>query len=1509
MLTGFCTRLRAAISLAIPALAWSAGLAAALPAVDPPVRTVSIDHFQDFLGVDGDGFYYSASTTQFVVSLQTLPLGGEPPTGRPVSFPAGFKPLGVAKGKIYGFMDLNGGLSQDVFRAFDAETQQEVASYPLVRSQSYGILRFEDGCIFHRQFSTGATVTLVHFDAASREIKEKTFNSGTLGRFSSARLVGRGEDWLAFQVSELQGRHELITVDATTLAKKVGVTIPGSPVSSPIEASGADTHFQILENGEVLAVDVHSGVSTSIGKAEEGAVRYAQFIAARGDVLWVQGRLQQPGFGPSELQMWRKDAGGRWKMKFRGDPGRAAMFDTPFRDLIATENGCFSKGENVVDYYVPALSRPILMMPTEVRLKDGGGKQEVKVQLDRPATEPLSVRVRSGGGTATPELDYVSIDQVLHFPTGSREVEFEVDVKSDLLPEAHETIGLLFSEAAGMNLPKVSRGSLVIQASGLELQAMRFLSSNGNPVDPAKLWMRDEEVTIGVADIPTPGSTPRVCVWDNETGALRGTIPDVPTEVNYPPYPRFLPTPEGVDVHYEKDGKFVLARVSRENGSVIESGTFRKPPTTVYGVVLLGGGRAIFSYSANGGSGSWAARMIEIGGIPEGTLFPDPVPDWRETYPAFISDGRFLVGSWGSHSSAFGIGKPSRLGAFDPVTLAPLWEMAMPDFQYVAPIAIRGNLLVFGTNDSVNAMDLTTREILWRQRAEIGASAVGDTLWFGNGGNRGVYDLATGAAVGDPRYLIEETDATYQNAVAGIGGVLVRGGEAFPEPPGTGGAAVGGIFHLVSDRRTRPAVQLLNQSAEQSHDGSQLSFRVVEVTDVPVEISVRYSDPRSVIQPPPPVYPQPVALPLDGSAAGIPYRLQPTGGPAEPSVLPFSVKISSPGRPSLAGTVRLPFVSGVPVAPAHLGAVIARTPTSPLPAGQSHPDSTGLRVCDDKIVAFTGSIRTGTPADRHRVDVFDVATGNLLRSIVDPVPLPNRLFGINAIAQGDRVLVVSRLAGGETGTAEIFSISTGLPLAALAHTGKIPGFGDFLAANATYFAIATPGLDRGQPAGSQVEVFRWSDFKRVFRKSGGKNSQFGSGMVFKGDTLYVSAPGGSKAGKPQDPVGGKVFGFPIGGKGKVAVPEGASGALVADDSNLIAGNLLQLRAYDSATMRLKWNVPFVPNLMEYRGPISAGEGVVSVRDLRDLVMLDAANGEPVGATRFFTAIDNAYYGNLIGAEFANGSLFTLIEGTITRWPMHALGNFSTWRWLQGLSVTEVSHDEDRDGNGSPDFDDYVASRLNPAAPFATAVHEEGKVKLDSVVTPPPDVLVVAEAEVKPGTWSPIGWRDGHAQWAGPGLPSSGGPLLVPLPARLVTLPPLRFRYLPGGSLGSAWGKTVWPPEDRIEQTAAASKALAVVPDEDGDGLPDWLQRQLGLQHGEMPLGLISGTEGAGVSYLRPLGGQVGFEVESSEDLITWRSASDDPGVNIHVVPESESHERVFIRGKAGTPQRFFRVKY
>jgi hypothetical protein len=133
--------------------------------------------------------------------------------------------------------------------------------------------------------------------------------------------------------------------------------------------------------------------------------------------------------------------------------------------------------------------------------------------------------------------------------------------------------------------------------------------------------------------------------------------------------------------------------------------------------------------------------------------------------------------------------------------------------------------------------------------------------------------------------------------------------------------------------------------------------------------------------------------------------------------------------------------------------------------------------------------------------------------------------------------------------------------------------------------------------------------------------------------------------------------------------------------------------------------------------------------------------------------------------------------------------------------------------------------------------------------------------------------------------------------------------LPNGSFGAAWGDTVWPPVDQVEEPAGI-QALANLPaDSDGDGLPDWLEQQLGLQGNGAPLGMVSGPQGAGVSYLRPLGGSADFDVESSADLVIWKSAEDDSGVEITVVPEEGQHERVTIRGKAGVTQRFFRVKY
>ncbi|WP_265594382.1 Calx-beta domain-containing protein [Haloferula sp. BvORR071] len=1502
--------------LSLPAPAWlrasaacvlmAPALAAALPPMDPPVQTVPTDYLQSFIGAEQHAVYralsYADGNRQVTISRYAMPVDGSAASVQTSTYPAGFLPKGVAKGLVYGYNDQNGDSFPEDFRVLDVATQQLVVSYPMTTSlSSLKELRQEDGCIVSSQYLS-SPIKLLRFNATTRTITESTYDLSALGNFSTLNLIGAGDGWLAFHFyNPLENQNKLVAVDSTTSAKKGEATVGGFMVADPMYAFASDTQFHFA-NGKILAMDVNTGASTFLGDGVAGAIKTPRYMTARGNELWVQGYLESVSSGGAELQMWRKGAGGQWQMEFRGSPDRPALFDNPFGELIATAEGCFSEGQNVTDYYVPALSRPILTMPGGIHLKDHGGKQKVTLKLDRPSDGPLSVRVRSAGGSATADVDYVAINKVVNFPAGSSEATLEVEVLADLVPESHETIGLIFSEPQGMYLPEIHRGHLIVDASGLQLTELKLLNSTGAPLTVATPLMRDPELTVGIAAVPQATSPEKICIWDNASGALRG-ITSVPVFGLFESAAEFLSTPDSIEVQYLQNGNIILARLNRQTGAVLSSASF-PIPGFIRDIVLLGGGRALVSYSPSGNSSDWAARTIAIGGPAGGTAFPNPPPHSNGNDPTFISDGRYLIASWGSHSLSSQTA--GFLGVFDPATLAPVWQMQLGNYAYATPIAIRGDMFLFGATGRVVAIDIPTRETLWEQTAEFDAGAVGDSIWYGGGYDPKAYDLATGALIDGPDYLAETTSAIEQVAVDGSGGIVLRDYEVVPIP-GSMDTGLRFRLRLLSDRRTRPAVQLINQAVEQSHDGASFALYAVEKTNVPVQVSLYHLDANSTAYAKMTLDPNPVSLPMDGSTVGVPYRVQPDNGPIHRPEFRIGAKIEAPGIPPLTGMKILPMVSGIPIAAAHLGTVVATTP-----AGAGNPKLFGIRANDGKLAAYSGNpYGLFLPGPTHRVDVIDAASGNLLRRISDPVPLSNRMFGINAIAQGDKVLIISRVAGGETGTAEIFSISTGQPLAVLTYKGKLPGFGETLASNANYFAIGIPGMDLGKPAGSQVEVFRWADFKSAFRKAGGKNSGLGTGLVFKGDLLYVSAPGKRPPGKSIDYTKGKVFGFKIGAKakGKLPLPTGTSGELAAGDSSLIVGNELHLRAYDWSTMQMKWSQPFKGNFMSYQGPIGAGSGMVSMRSLRDLILLSESDGSHAATARFSTEFDNEAYGDLFGAEIVGDSVFTLQDGVVTKWPKTALGDFSSWRYFQGLRLAQAGPKEDHDGNGIADFDDYVANRLNPAAPFATAVHENGKVRVDSAVLPPPDVLVVVEAEIEPGLWRAIAWREGHHGWTGPGAAPAAGSLLVDLPADSIAQPALRLRYLPSASFGAAWGGGQWPPEDRLEESGFAAKAFAAVADSDGDGLPDWLEAQLGVQAGGAPLGLISGPAGSGVCFLRPRDGSAAFDVESSADLQVWQSVKDDPGVEIGVVLENDQHERVTIRGKAGVGQRFFRVKY
>lgn len=1506
--------LRRPLLLALATGLTAEATAAGLPAIDAPLQSTVVSTNYIFPGVEAEAFYWTApgpaQSNQEQLARYGMPLDGSAPNKQSKLLPAGFVTTGTAQGLVYGFFFEPGDGFPDQFRALDATTLATVASHPITTQITIlASLRQEDGGLVYFRSISGGLAHLLRFNAETRTISETTVDS-VVATYSYHRLAGAGPGWLAFQCSNpLIDENKLVTVDATTFAKKAEANVNAYFQLEGVDASAGDYQF-LIANSKVLAMNVHDGSSTIVGEGVPGAITQAYGIAAHGPDLWIDGHVPIEGQNASrEVQLWRRNDSGQWQMEFRGKPQRSDTFTTIYPKMMANAHGAFVYNYGWMDYYVPASSKPILLPPAGFQLKDGGGVQEVVVKLDRPATEPLSVRVRNGAGTATAGSDFAAIDRMLNFPVGASEASFEVNVLADLVPESNETIELIFSEPQGLKLPLVRRGSLVIEASGLELTEVKFSAgpSNGTGTTVPAFLLYDPDVTVGIAAVPNASSPAKLCLWDTATGAMRG-VTSLPANTTNEIAPEFIVTAEGLDANHRNGQDVVLTRLSRQTGVVQSTGSFLISGA-IRDVVLLGGGRALVSYSPSGTFSTWSSRIISIGGAPEGVAFANAPMPGSGSVPAFICDNGYLAAGWDLNNSIDR--KRSFLTVYNAATLAPLWEKEFSDSNGITPLAIRGKILLCGTGtqDRVLAIDLETQEILWQQTAEGGISAVGDTFWLGSDYDPAAYDLATGAPVRGLGYLGDSTSAENQVVAAGKAGIILSDNEYFAVP---GNLDPGIRFRLqkMSTQRTRPAVQLLNQNLMQSHTGASIALRAVEKTNVPVQVSLHHIDSENIGFAKLTLNPAPVTLPQDGSVIGVPYKVQPQDGPPMSflyATYRIAAKIQAAGLAPNSGQADIPMNSGIPVAPAQHGTVVASTPIQ-----QNYPKYQGMRLSDGKLLAFTGKASGLVTVNNNHIDVLDAATGALIRRIVDPVPLPNRVFAINAIAQGDKLLVVSRMAGGSVGTAEIFQISTGTPLAVLTYKGALPGFGDTLASNPNHFAIAIPGMDLGKPAGSQVEAFNWSDYKRAFRKAGGKNSQFGIGMTFHGDTLYASATAKPKRLQERDPAKGKVFGFKVGtkAKGKIPVPLGTTGTLLEGGSSLIVGNFNDLRSYDWSTMQLKWSKPFPFSLEDYRLLVSAGNGMISVRDFRDLMLLSEADGSHVGTTRFYSAIDNAIVGDLYGAAISGDHVFTLQDGVVKKWPLTALGDFVSWRRFQGTTLQQQGPYEDYDDNGTPDFDDYVANRLNPSAPFATAVHQAGKVKVDSAVLPPPDVLVVVEAEVADGLWSAIAWREGHGGWAGPGgAYAATGSLLVNLPADSVAQPALRFRYLPSAAFGAAWGDMEWPPADRIEPSAALRAFASGIADSDGDGLPDWLEAQLGVQAGGAPLGIISGSAGSGVSFLRPLGGSAAFDVESSADLVSWKSAKDDDGLEITVVPEDAQYERVSIRGKAGVTQRFFRVKY
>lgn len=100
---------------------------------------------------------------------------------------------------------------------------------------------------------------------------------------------------------------------------------------------------------------------------------------------------------------------------------------------------------------VPAPPVPRLRVgDASVTERSGGSLLRVVAALDRPTSKPVSVRIRTLGGTAAPAGDYVAVDRRVRFEVGETRRVVGIRVRDDLRDEPVETVSVRASRPRGV---------------------------------------------------------------------------------------------------------------------------------------------------------------------------------------------------------------------------------------------------------------------------------------------------------------------------------------------------------------------------------------------------------------------------------------------------------------------------------------------------------------------------------------------------------------------------------------------------------------------------------------------------------------------------------------------------------------------------------------------------------------------------------------------------------------------------------------------------------------------------------------------------------------------------------------------------------------------------------------------------------------------------------------------------------------------------------------------------
>lgn len=1441
--------------LALCGLAFAGSLSVAAVPLDEPVATLHPGYPVQWIGHTGQVVHVSNHTAN-VWSFSYTPDGAVPPaTG--TALDSAYRPVFAADGKA--LVEKNRDyLTSEGFRVIRLSDQTTLGDLP-------GTFRHADGSpIVTAQgtFALGAPgngidLQVLTYSRGSDGVTLRTL-AGTAT--SPARsLLAACDEWIARWGTESQIGNQVVVIHhLSDLAEIRRITVRWQDGMDGI-AAGHGNHLYFRTRNDFRCLDITTGDIVPVLDMPTSWSRANQAIDAAADGFWF--------FAPEvmEVRRYRRTPAAGFELDFRGAIPRASSSWSA--ELNVSANLVHLTGEGKVRIYDTQASRPQLLPPGLPPLKESDATVPLPLTLDRVADRELSLRVRTTGGSATPGLDYVPLDQVVTFPAGTRTVTVPLAIKDDLVAEAFETIGIELLDADGLRLPGILSPGVVIAGSGLEWREFQFKDSAGAPLQN----VTPRHVFTGVIAGPVDFSG-NLHLWDRQTGNHRG-VTEIPFGDSWT-QPDVLETPLGLE-SVSHPGGITLYRVSFTNGSTLAKRTFAIPNTGSPATTLLGGGRMLVRTGGYGYSAPFTTRIYSFDGPADGVDFPifdGFVPNFLET----LSDGNRLAVSWREPDSFPRVpGFVNHLRWYRTDTMEIEGEIAVESAASL--LALRDDLLVFQSDGITRAVDLETAAIRWSSEDLGNGGAVTGTHVFAEDG---IWEIATGLKVSPPLHhdsrLPDSTPlATYLRS-HGPGGIFGRISYSEVLP---GGAT--GYFTRHYDIRTdrqRPGLEWLGKGLRLDEEQAVIPFKSSEAFASPFSVTL-----TQATQGRPTLY-RPFAIP--SSSFAVPgdrqVHLLPLTAPPETPLYgkshPLVIRADIAGAQPLTRSLSVDRDDGTPRLPLHL--------TRALPAidALNLPPFTA-RHSDGRLVLATGSTYPDVNPD-GRVVVVDPATGAVLLDMHDPAPLYRRAFGLDALVQGDRLLVFCKHQPTGAAMVEVYELSSQRLLGSIADLSFNNTIALFMDATPTHFALSAASIAFWEKK-STVFVYRWSDLKPVVRKSGSKKGGLGFGVDLKPDRVFAGIWGA----REQNDTG--LFAQAVGAKLKLPKwPKFTGGQLIAGEPLFyLLDRAGMTRAYDPATFREVWS---------FQGPIH-GASRGTTRDYawidqgtRGISLRDGATGAPLATSMLPPGPANRSYWNT--AFGSPGLIFFGHDKGIRAVAPEDLGDFADTRRWRNLPPRLGSLEEDLDGTGQPDFAEYVVHRLPPGGSLGSVRIEGGQVVIAEGDAPPADLVSLAEVEVAPGWWYPVAWRDGASPWEKRDLPSG-----------INDAAPLRVRHLPHPALGCFPPLLSWPPQP-VAIGGDDANVLRALSDPGHLGIRTSSASFAGTGPESQPLRLTRGGSGWQVEYYRPVGEVDPAMLESSTDLTTWIAVGDDPTFTVLTEAAGSGIEKVILHVRASDTRRFFRLR-